>query len=506
MTLEIGERVLDRYIVEGVLGRGGMGEVHRGRHERLGLVVALKILTNTSADLEKRFEREAQLMARVRHPNIVAILDFGQTGKGLPVIAMEFIDGEELGARLRRLRVLPWPSAVHIVRGVLAGLAAMHAANVLHRDLKPANIVIAPGTPELVKIIDFGIARPTEGNAGTQLTSAGAVIGTPAYMAPEQLLGYAIDARADLYAAGLMLFELLTGGLPHAGPAKSGQDMSGVLRRLQQPPPAAVAPNHMPQVPRSLQVLLAAALATDPALRPPTAADFIAALDRVGAEPVARAPSSPVDVFGETMVHTDGESPISQAIRQSQVQQPQAWQQPPPQSAQGPTLAEPWPRPSWLPPQEPTPQPVEDTYRSPSGGFAPHTQTSSVRPIPPSGTHAVAPVAEGVRYLVAAKLPPSRLQQPEERRWLAGMLGTHGRSFTLGQQFWFALQLHPMQTMDSGKVARELLERLTARYGQNVTTRVRLVDGGFSLTPAQLTGAQPLPDTLSQMLSDLTGA
>ncbi len=491
MTLEVGERVLERYIVEGVLGRGGMGEVHRGRHERLGLVVALKILTSPSPELEKRFEREAQLMARVRHPNIVGILDFGQTARGLPVIAMEFIDGEELGVRLKRLGALPWPTAVHIARGVLAGLQAMHAANVLHRDLKPANVVIAPGTPELVKIIDFGIARPTEGNAGTQLTGTGAVIGTPAYMSPEQLLGYPIDARSDLYAAALLLFELLTGGLPHTGSAKSSQDMAGVLRRLQQQPPRAIAPSHLPPVPESLQLLLMAALASDPAIRPPAAGDFIAVLDQIAAEPQLAPESEAVDVFGETMVHADSNSAISQLIRQSQAQR-----------ALAPTVAHPVSRPSW----QPMAQPTVVARPSPSGPYAPVERTSQARAPSASGGQTPPPIVDGVRYLVAAKLPPSRLQQPEERRWLASMLGSHGRSFTIGQQFWFALQLAPMQPMDSGRIARELLERLTARYGTAATTRVRLVQDDFILTPAQLTGAQPMPETLSRMLADLAGA
>lgn len=487
MTLQPGERVLDRYVVEGVLGRGGMGEVHRGRHERLGLPVALKILTNPTPDLQKRFEREAQLMARVRHPNIVAILDYGNTDSGLPVIAMEFIAGEELGVRRRRLGAMPWQAAVHVVRGVLAGLEAMHAANVLHRDLKPANVVIAPGTPELVKIIDFGIARPTEGNAGTQLTGTGAVIGTPAYMSPEQLLGYAIDARSDLYAVGLMLYELLTGALPH-GADKSGKDMSGVLRRLQQPSPPPVIPPHLPDLPLALQRLLGVALAIDADLRPPTATDFLLALDRI---PADGTDDRPVDVFGETVMHS-GDSSFTEAVRQSQLRP--AWQRPASGGTSPQTVAHP----------RPGDRPPSNQFSTEQNPFTTqNSHISLVRQAPSSGTQRL---TDGVRYLVAARLPPSRLQQAEERRWLAGLLGSHGRSFTLGQQFWFALQLVPSQPMDSGKVAREVLERLTARYGQNVTTRVRLVQDDFSLTPAQLTGAAPLPETLSQMLSDLAGA
>ena len=241
MTLQTGERVLGRYIVDGILGRGGMGEVYKGHHDRLGLPVALKILTDRSSELEKRFEREARLMARVRHPNIVAIMDFGTTDGGFPCIAMEFIEGEDLSHQLKRRQAMPWPRANQIFAGIVAGLGAMHAAEVLHRDLKPGNIVVAPGPPEVVRIIDFGIARPTGGGHETQLTNTGMVVGTPAYMSPEQMLGVPLDARSDLYSAGLIWFELLTGRGPSAG--KSVADM---LRRLQEPAGGGLARGDAP--------------------------------------------------------------------------------------------------------------------------------------------------------------------------------------------------------------------------------------------------------------------
>lgn len=498
MTLQTGERVLGRYIVDGILGRGGMGEVYKGHHDRLGLPVALKILTDRSSELEKRFEREARLMARVRHPNIVAIMDFGTTDGGFPCIAMEFIEGEDLSHQLKRRQAMPWPRANQIFAGIVAGLGAMHAAEVLHRDLKPGNIVVAPGPPEVVRIIDFGIARPTGGGHETQLTNTGMVVGTPAYMSPEQMLGVPLDARSDLYSAGLIWFELLTGRGPSAG--KSVADM---LRRLQEPPPIAAAPAGLPVLPPALVELARELLLPDTNLRPEHAAAVLQRLEQISVTS-ARTPSghftSQVDepatmgrampgIFGQQDSADDDPSDPFRSVVESahQTRGPAGGPAPAGHAMHGlPTAV--------LPRAQP---PVPD-------------QTILSRPAPsqqPSGAQAVAdPSAVEVRYLIAARLPPSRLAQQEERRWLLATLGTHGRSFILGAQFWFAMQLQPAPTAEAGKLARDVLERLKARYGTHALTRVRLVGESFALTPAQLTGAAPLPETLAAMLQDLSGA
>ena len=198
MALTIGQRVLDRYVVEAFLGGGGMGKVYRARHHRLGVPVALKVLFDGgNPDLMARFEREAELMARVRHPNVVSILDYGVVDGTMPCIAMEFVEGESLEKRLARRRALPIAEALEVVQAALAGLEAMHAMNVLHRDLKPGNIIIAPGAPEVVKVVDFGIAKSTE-FGGPRFTKSGVVVGTPAYMSPEQLLNTPLDVRSDV--------------------------------------------------------------------------------------------------------------------------------------------------------------------------------------------------------------------------------------------------------------------------------------------------------------------
>ena len=547
MGLKPGDTVLGRYEVMDVLGRGGMGEVHRGRHQLLGHTVALKVLTDTSPDTEKRFLREAKLMALVRSPYIVSILDFGHTADKLPCIAMEFIEGEELRVRLRRTGPMAWHDAVALIRDIAHGLAALHAVDVLHRDLKPANVVVAPGPPQMAKIIDFGIARPTGNADATRLTSTGSLVGTPAYMAPEQLLGLTLDARSDLYAIGLMLHEMLTGQLPFPG-----ADMAAVMRRLQSPPPRAEAPRGLPPIPSALQDLLLACLAANPEARPPKAAQLAAHLEallRPDARPAAHAEAN-VDVHGVTGIAPDSGLWLQTAHEAAAVQR--TWE--PPQPTQ-PTLNQRAPQPSQpipnQPPQQPMPQsggyppapqgwqqtPAPVMWAQVQGGWvpmqqqvwapgmpnptpSPYAQYPQNAPAtmppwmqqpppqqPPSGSHQIGPApivgSSGVRYLVVVKLPPSKLAMPEERRWLASLLGHHGRSFTFGAQFWFALQVVPSPANDAGVAVRGIIQKLAERYPNQATHKVRFMTPEFSLNAAQLTGAQPLPAELAEMLGEL---
>lgn len=482
MQLPAGMCVLDRYIVDSLLGRGGMGEVYKGHHDRLGLPVALKILTETTPDLIKRFEREARLMARVRHPNIVSILDFGVLPNGLPCIAMEFIEGEELGKRIAARGALPWREAVEIQRGILSGLEAMHNAQLLHRDLKPGNIVIQPGTPEIAKIIDFGIAKPSGDDGHTQLTSAGAMVGTPAYMPPEQILGYTIDERSDLYAAGLILNELLTGHLPFPG-----RDISSVMRRLRQQPEPPVAPAHLPGIPSGFANLMRSALDPDPGGRPPSARAFIQAMD--AAATTALAPPAPPPQANIDALQTfhPGTAP---ALPPTALQRPlgQAYAPPPAGLAQ---------------------QPIDSQHLQIGHG----TQVTTY-PSPQTGTYAPAPnayatgvpgmAAETRRYLVVARLPPSRLAHPEERRWLGGVVSPLGRAYTLGAQFWFALQSVPCVPADAARSGKAVVAEIHARYGAAARADCRLVDGSFTLTPAQISGASPLPEVFTQLLNEVS--
>jgi serine/threonine protein kinase len=260
--------VLERYIVDAFLGEGGMGQVYRGHHLSLGFPVAIKVLTDLGPEMQGRFQREARLMARVRHANVVTVLDIGLIGADTPCIAMEFVEGDTLEARLGKRGVIPWNEAARITMGVLAGLDAIHAAAILHRDLKPGNVLLACGPPESVKLIDFGIARP-EGTDVTRYTSTGMLVGTPGYMAPERLMNRPVDGRSDLYAVGLMFYEMLVGVLPFGG-----KSIESVLRRAVVPIPAPVIPAAQPVPPSALIRLVMASVDMEPAGRPATAKEF----------------------------------------------------------------------------------------------------------------------------------------------------------------------------------------------------------------------------------------
>jgi serine/threonine protein kinase len=208
---------IGRYKVEAKIGEGGMGVVYAARDERLGRRVALKTIRGETDDTSRqRLWREARAAAGVSHPNICQLYEVEETDDGL-VLAMELLDGEALGARVARGPLSPADTAT-IALQVLAALDALHARGVIHRDLKPSNLFL---TRHGVKLLDFGLARPITSTLGadnaTQLTQAGVIVGTPNYMAPEQILGEALDARADLFALAAMLFEMLSGKMAFGG-------------------------------------------------------------------------------------------------------------------------------------------------------------------------------------------------------------------------------------------------------------------------------------------------
>ncbi|MFZ5480184.1 MAG: serine/threonine-protein kinase [Myxococcota bacterium] len=309
MRFEPGERVLGRYVVEGVLGAGGMGEVWRARHERLGRPVAIKTLLGgaSTPGMRARFEREAETMAAVSHPNVVSILDYGVTEHGVPCIVMELCDGSSLERVLQGNESLAWPLAAEIGRGLAAGLAAMHAARLVHRDLKPGNVLVAAGDPVRVKLLDLGIARSFASDARV-LTREGGQVGTLLYMAPEQILARPVDARADVYAVGLLLYEMVAGRPPF-----EGEGMESVWRRVQEPAPAPVAaPGREPLPPRLARVILDC-LAREPGERP-ASGDELVRLLRWAEEPAAGS-RAPLSVASEAPApEVDPDEPVRWAL------------------------------------------------------------------------------------------------------------------------------------------------------------------------------------------------
>ena len=250
-----------RYALGRLIGRGGMGAVYEARDQLVGDVVALKVLElgkGAGPEALERFTREVRLARRISHPHVARMHDLG-THEGQVFLTMEYVEGEDLRALLVRERVLAPPQAARIALAICEGLAAAHAAGVVHRDLKPANILVETGGR--VVLTDFGIARAAAQEVGSRTLGT---VGTPLYMAPEQVLGEAVDARADLYALGLVLFELLTGESAFTGDTPWAAAMS----RLRQPPPDLHPRTHLPP---ALATLVHDCLGRSPEDRPASA-------------------------------------------------------------------------------------------------------------------------------------------------------------------------------------------------------------------------------------------
>ena len=289
----------DRYEIGEVIGRGGMAEVHEGRDLRLGRRVAVKILRPDLAKdptFQARFRREAQSAAALNHPNIVAVYDTGEDvltspdGQRIvvPYIVMEFVDGMTLRQLLSSGRRLLPERALEISAGVLAALDYAHRHGIVHRDIKPANVMLTRTGD--VKVMDFGIARAMN-DTGNTMTATSAVMGTAQYLSPEQARGEVVDARSDLYSAGVLLYELLTGKPPFTGDSPVSVAYQHVSEMPV--PPSQVDPGVSPEI--DSVVLHALAKRTDD--RYQTAADFRADVERAiaGAPVTAAVPAITLD-------------------------------------------------------------------------------------------------------------------------------------------------------------------------------------------------------------------
>jgi serine/threonine-protein kinase len=270
-----GQLFAGRFEVLAPLGEGGMGVVYRARDRDLGDIVALKLVRSETMQNDpnalERFKDEVRLARRISHRNVARTHDFGEVD-GVYYVTMEYVAGTPLKELLKARGRLPVNATVSVGKQLCRALEAAHEQGIIHRDVKPQNIVVAPDG--LVKVMDFGIARAVERKKG--MTQTGLVVGTPEYMAPEQLMGEPLTPRVDLFAAGVVLYECLTGRRPH----EAESPMALVSKVLTEPivPPHEVAAD----VPLALSLLVARALARDPAERPRGAGEMYEELARVG--------------------------------------------------------------------------------------------------------------------------------------------------------------------------------------------------------------------------------
>ena len=278
--LGIGESFGPRYHILRLLGIGGMGAVYHAWDQELAVAVALKVIRpevlrdpGAAGDLERRFKRELLLARQVTHKNVVRIHDLGELG-GIKYITMPYVEGADLATVLKREGRLPVERALKIASQIAAGLAAAHDVGVVHRDLKPANIMVSDN--DHVLIMDFGIARSVANSTGE--TMAGDVVGTIEYMAPEQARGEPVDRRADIYAFGLILYDLLLGRRPIAD---GESNITELMRRMQHAPPSASSID--PAIPRDLAHIIDTCLHPDPAARFQTTQALAGALAQLGA-------------------------------------------------------------------------------------------------------------------------------------------------------------------------------------------------------------------------------
>jgi len=290
--LEEGTVIARRYRILGFIGAGGMGVVYRAEHVHMRKTVALKVLHTEFLGVDEvvaRFEREAIAAGRIEHANVVAASDFGKLDDGSFYLVLEFVDGTSLRSLLEKSGPLPTLRTLNIVRQTVLALQAAHAAGVVHRDLKPDNVMLvaAPNGTDRVKVLDFGIARiaaPDPRRDSTKLTQVGMVMGTVAYMSPEQATGQAVDERADLYSLGVMLYEMIAGKVPF-----DAELPSQVLARqlVEEPPPLPAG------TPPALERLVLDLMQKKPEDRPASAQEVLARIAEFSATPSGRVMAPP---------------------------------------------------------------------------------------------------------------------------------------------------------------------------------------------------------------------
>ena len=317
--------VIQSYHILEKLGEGGMGAVYLGEHVKMGRKSAIKVMTQSLAqdpDAIARFNREAANAARINHGNVCAIYDFGETPDGTIFLAMEFIEGEALTDLIKREGPLDLKRAGNILRQTGDALQAAHELGIVHRDLKPDNIMIAKARDgsDVVKVVDFGIAKAMGGEEGQNVTRTGLVVGTPEYMSPEQLSGDKLDGRSDVYSLALVFFRMVTGVLPFQ--ADSAQEV--MIKRLTDDPTKLNDAYPAGNFPPKLQLVLDKAMERMPTDRYDAADGFALEAN----EAIAQAPDAPapVDSQGATQLLDTGptDASVTEQLKKTRLSRPQA--------------------------------------------------------------------------------------------------------------------------------------------------------------------------------------
>jgi serine/threonine-protein kinase len=300
----LGRVINDRYKILAFLARGGMGKVYRAEQAALGRICALKVLhPSYSGDhdpaFHKRFSLEASMTSKLRHPNTVTIFDYGCTEDSIYYIAMEYLEGHTLHRAIRQVGHLPEERAAHIARQICRSLREAHTLGVVHRDLKPANVYLLEHGDEqdFVKVLDFGLVKNVAEAEGEELTQAGLFMGSPKYMAPEQVTGGEIGPRTDIYALGVIMYEMMTGKVPFDRPTS----LEILMAHAHEEPPPLRKVNPAAKISPGMEEAIVRAMAKSPADRFRSMDEVLAALRRLG-------PAQPVDPGGHSMV---GDRPAS---------------------------------------------------------------------------------------------------------------------------------------------------------------------------------------------------
>jgi serine/threonine-protein kinase len=282
----IGRVINDRFKITALIARGGMGKVYRAEQSPLGRVCAIKVLNPNYAgehdpEFHKRFFLEASIASKLTHPNTVTIFDYGRTDDDIYYMAMEYLEGHTLHRAIREAGHFPEERAAHVARQICRALREAHSLGVIHRDLKPANIFLVEHGDEtdFVKVLDFGLVKNVSGDGkGEDLTQTGLFMGSPKYMAPEQIRGDKVDARTDIYALGIIMYEMITGKVPFDRP----NSVNILMAHVNEDAPALRQMNPAVNVSPAIEDTVARCMAKDPDQRFRSMDEVLAALKRVG--------------------------------------------------------------------------------------------------------------------------------------------------------------------------------------------------------------------------------